>query len=337
MSSARELTYFGVCVRLRNGSAYLEVRGQSDGDSIRDLSHSSHNMFPPQGEVELRANPATPVSRGDWMAFGVESFGPPGHTKFRTVEACRLLPFEDLTDIGDAESIRCLLVEDGRAEDFPGSRYVRIGEREMVRIDAEQGRDGRWRVSHETDLSALPVWEYRPELRLAMNDGARAVIVVDTRTAFRQIGATNWSSDAEVIRRIIGGMRAKTDSDDSARRQFAGAMLRYAEQLERGTESSDWRAGSLCRPQDPPLSARGVGVARNTGRPSGVLRLLARRPRRKGTDRAKNRSRCSGGSCIPTGFNRTIAGVSNWIGRWPISEPGGNPSWRSRSRNSAPK
>lgn len=238
MSSARELTYFGVCVRLRDGSAYLEVRSQSDGDSIRDLSHSSHNMFPPQGEVELRANPATPVGRGDWMAFGVESFGPPGHTKFRTVEACCLLPFEDLTDIGDAESIRCLLVEDGRAEDFPGPRYVRIGESEMVRVDAKQGRDGRWRVLHETDLSALPVWGYRPELRLTMNDGARTVIVVDTRSAFRQIGSTNWSSDAEVIRRIIGGMRAKTDSDDSARRQFADAMMRYAEQLERGAESS---------------------------------------------------------------------------------------------------
>lgn len=238
MSFVRELSYFGVCVKVRNGFAYLEVRAQSDGNSIRDLSHSSHNMFPPQGEVELRANPATTVSRGDWMAFGIESFGPPGHTKFRTVEACRLLPFEDLTDIGDPESIRHLLVEDGRAEDFPGPRYVRIGEREMVRIDPEQGRDGRWRASHETDLSALPVWEYRLELRLAINDGARAVNVVDTRSALRQIGATNWSTDAEVIRRIIGGMRAKTDSDDSARRQFAGAMLRYAEQLEHGPESS---------------------------------------------------------------------------------------------------
>ena len=250
MSLARELTYFGVCVRLRDASAYLEVHGQFDGNSIRDLSNSSHNMFPPQGEVELRANPATPVSRGDWMAFGIESFGPPGHTKFRTIEACRLTPFEDLTDIGDAESIRRLFVEDGRDEDFPGPRYVRIGEREMVRINAEQGRDGRWRASPATDLWPLPVWEYRPELRLTMNDGSGTVAVVDARSPFRQIGTTNWSSDAEVIRRIVVGMRVKTDPDDDARRQFADAMLRYADQLEHGTESS---AGAL-----DPFAARKI-------------------------------------------------------------------------------
>jgi hypothetical protein len=238
MSNAAERTYCGVCVRLRDAVAYFEVRGQFDGASILDLSHSSHGLFPPKGEVELRPNPTNPVSRGVWMAFGVEGYGPPGHVKFRAVDARRLLPFEDLADIGDAESVRRLLVEEGRIDDFPGARYVQTGDREMVRIDVRQCADGRWRVSRETDLSSLPVWEYRPELRLRVSDGLGTVSVVSVRTALRQIGTTLWSSDADIVRRIVGAMRDKSDPEDTARRQFADALLRYADQLERGGETS---------------------------------------------------------------------------------------------------
>ncbi len=53
MSNAGERTYCGVCVRLRDRVAFFDVRGQFDGASIRDLSHSSRALFPPSGEVEL--------------------------------------------------------------------------------------------------------------------------------------------------------------------------------------------------------------------------------------------------------------------------------------------
>lgn len=238
MSNAAERTYCGVCVRLRDAVAYFEVRGQFDGTSILDLSHSSHALFPPHGEVELRPTPANPASRGDWMAFGVESYGPPAHAKFRAVHARRLLPFEDLADLGDPELVRSLLVEDGRVEDFAGPRYVRVGDREMVRIDIRQFTDGRWRASRETDLSSLPLWEYRPELRLTVSDSAGTTSVVDARTPLRQTGTTLWTSDADIVRRIVVAMRDKSDSEDAARRQFADALLRYADQLERGAELS---------------------------------------------------------------------------------------------------
>jgi hypothetical protein len=238
MSNAAQRTYCGVCVRLRDAAAYFEVRGQFDGTSILDLSHSSRGLFPPNGEVELRPNLTNPASRGDWMAFGVEGYGPPGSMKFRAIDARLLLPFEDLADLGDTESVRCLLVENGRVDDFPGPRYVRTGDREMVRIDVRQCADSRWRVSRQTDLSSLPVWEYRPELHLRVSDGIATISVVDARTGLRQIGTTLWSSDADIVRRIVSAMRDKSDPEDTARRQFADALLRYADQLERDAELS---------------------------------------------------------------------------------------------------
>jgi hypothetical protein len=238
MSIAADRTYCGVCVRVRDAIAYFEVCGQFEGTSIRDLLHSSHALFPPNGEVELRLNTTDPASRGDWILFRVESYGPPGHAKFRALDARRLLPFEDLADLGDAESVRRLLVEDGRINDFLGPRYVRTGDREMVRIDVRQCPDGRWRASPETDLSLLPVWEYRPELRLTVSDGIRTTSVIDSRTDLRQIGTTLWSSDANIVRRVVGAMREKSDPEDTARRQFADALLQMADQLDRAAKSS---------------------------------------------------------------------------------------------------
>src|SRR5262249_30265399 len=154
-------------------------------------------------------------------------YGPPGHVKFKAIDARRLLPFEDLADLGDPEAVRRLLVEEGRVDDFPGLRYVRTSDREMVRIDMRQCTDDRWRVSREADLSSLPVWEYRPELRLAVSDGLAAISVVDSRTTLRQIGTTLWSSDADIVRRVIGAMRDKSDPEDTARRQFVDALRRF--------------------------------------------------------------------------------------------------------------
>jgi hypothetical protein len=239
MSSERERTYFGVCTRLRDGTACVEVRGQFDGSAVRDLSQSSRNLFPPHGEVELRPGPTQPVHRGDWIAFGAESHGPPGHLKYRAVYVCNLPLLEDLTAIGDPEAIRRLLVEEGLAESAAGWRYLRIGECEMVRVTIAQDPDGFWRASAEPDVSRLPIFECRPELCIPANDGAKPVTLLDARLPFRQIGTTNWSSDADVLRKIIAAMRDKTDADDTARRQFADALSRYADQLEPNAPAAD--------------------------------------------------------------------------------------------------
>ena len=201
MHNDTERAFYGVCVRLRDGIAYFEVRGQFDGASPRDLSHSSHNLFPPHGEVEVRCDPANPVGRGDWLAFRTEQYGPPGHVKFRGLDPSRLLPFEDLSDVGDAESVRRLLVEDGRVNDYSGSRYVRIGDREMVLVDIRQGEDRRWRIQPQTDLWRLAVWEYRSELRLIVRDGSNDIPIVDPNAEIRQVGTVMWSSDAELFAR----------------------------------------------------------------------------------------------------------------------------------------
>jgi hypothetical protein len=173
------------------------------------------------------------------MAFGVESYGPPGHTKYRAIYACALPQLEDLTVVGDSEAIRRLLVEDGLAESSAGLRYFRTAEREMVAVSIAQDSDGYWRASPARDLSRLPILECLPELCISANDGSKIITLLDARSPFRQIGTTNWSSDADVLRKIIVAMRDKTDPEDAARRQFADALFRYADQLERNAPEGD--------------------------------------------------------------------------------------------------
>jgi hypothetical protein len=236
MSFARELSYIGVCARLRDGSAFFEVHGQFDRGTIRDLSFSSHNLFPPNGEVELRGISASTARLGDWFAFHVEAHGPPAQTKFRATEVSPLLPFEDLLNVGTGEAIRRLLVEDGRIGDFAGPRMVRISDREMIEVRVERHADGRWRVPSDPVTANLPVWEFRPELRVTLSERNRTVSLIDTHEPFQQIGTINWCSDAELVRRIVRAMH-QNGPDDAARRQFADALLLYADQLEAGTAS----------------------------------------------------------------------------------------------------
>jgi predicted transcriptional regulator len=238
VSHDTELTFCGVCVRLRDGMAHLEVRGQFEDGSTRDVSQSSYGLFPPHGQVELRSDPAAPVARGDWFAFRAEPFGPPTNIKFRAVDSSRLLPFEDMANVADVGAVRRLLIDEGRIIDFPGPRYVRIGEREMVLVDMRQGADGRWRVDPEADLWKLPVWEFKPALCLIVCDGAKEISVIDPRAGLRQIGTVMWSSDADLLRKLIAAMRDKSHEEDDVRSKFTDAVLQLAAQLESRAETS---------------------------------------------------------------------------------------------------
>ena len=146
MTSERETFFIGTCVRVSSAAAYVDVRMQRHGSKIRDVSGSSRLLFPPHGAVELAGASAASLSSGDWVAFHIISEAPQGASVLRITEYRRLLPLEDLSELGSSESARRLLVADGRANGVPGEMMVRIGEREMVQIQFAREQDGRWRA-----------------------------------------------------------------------------------------------------------------------------------------------------------------------------------------------
>src|SRR6266516_3386437 len=139
MPTERETFFIGTCVRVSDAAALLDVRMQRHGTNIRDVSGSSRLLFPPRGEVELAGASAGSLNVGDWVAFHIVSDAPHGASVLRVTEYRRLLPLQDLSELGSSESARRLLVEDGQANGVPGEVMVRIGEREMVRVPTRPG------------------------------------------------------------------------------------------------------------------------------------------------------------------------------------------------------
>src|SRR6266480_1530068 len=100
----------------------------------------------------------------------------------------RRLPLEDLSELGSSESARRLLVEDGRANGVPGELMVRIGEREMVRIQLAREQDGRWRATASGEMPRLAVWRFDPKLCLSVPAGSQTMTILDPSERFLQIG-----------------------------------------------------------------------------------------------------------------------------------------------------
>jgi hypothetical protein len=228
------LYYVGTCVRFRDGTAFFDVLGQLDKNVVRELPHSSHKLFPPNGEIEFRGVAVLTLKPGDCMAFQIEPYGPPGQSKFRATDARRLIPFEDLSKLGSSDKVRRLLVEDGRVNDIAGDRVIRIDTLEMIQVRIEQSVDGRWRPVRNEEASRLPVWLYDRNYILALSDGTKPIELIDPQQSFHQIGTTNWSSDADIVRRIVKALYRVDEPDNQPRRKFADALIRYADQLERG-------------------------------------------------------------------------------------------------------
>jgi hypothetical protein len=233
MPSERQTSFIGICVRTSDAAAFLDVRLQRHGAAIRDVSGSSRLLFPPRGEVEI-ARTSAALSVGDWVAFEVVSDAPQGASVLRVVEYRRLLPLEDLTELGSSEAVRRLLVEDGRANGVPGEVMIRVGERELVRIELVCEPDGRWRAAASEELRRLPVWRFDPKLCLSVSDAAHGMTVVDPSERFVQIGTLDWSRDADFVRRIIRSLTRVEAGEDEALRRFAEALGRFAAGLERG-------------------------------------------------------------------------------------------------------
>lgn len=238
MLSVDRLRYVGRCVRLRDGAAFFDVLGQIEGDSVRELSHSTHKLFPPNGEIEFRGVAVLTLRLGDHMAFQVEPYGPPSQSKFRAIDTRQLIPFEDLSKLGGGDAVRRLLVEDGRANGVAGDKMLRIDTLEMIQVRIEQCTDGRWRPVRNEQMSCVPIWMYDQNLILAVSDGTKSVELIDPQQPLHQIGTANWSSDAEVVRRIVKAFSRVESTDDQPRRKFADALNRYADQLEAGPTSS---------------------------------------------------------------------------------------------------
>jgi hypothetical protein len=233
------LYYVGSCVRFRDGTAFFDVLGQLEQNIVRELPHSSHKLFPPNGEIEFRGVAVLTLKPGDCMSFQIERYGPPGLSKFRATDARQLIPFEDLSKLGSGDKVRRLLVESGRVDGATGERMIRIDTLEMVKVRIEQSADGRWRPVRNEDSSRLPIWLYDSNYILTISDGIKSIELIDPLQSFHQMGTANWSSDAEVVRRIVKSLYRTDEPENQPRRNFADALNRYADQLERGPAGDD--------------------------------------------------------------------------------------------------
>jgi hypothetical protein len=234
MPTERETFFIGICVRVSGAAAFVEVRMQRHGATIRDVSGSSRLLFPPHGAVELAGASASSLNPGDWVAFHVVSDAPQGASVLRVTEYRRLLPLEDLSELGSSEAARRLLVEDGRANGVPGELMVRIGEREMVRVQLAREQDGRWRAIAAGEMARLPVWRFDPKLCLTVPAGSQTMTILDPSERFVQVGTLDWSRDADFVRRIIRSLTRVEAGEDEALRQFAQALGRFADGLQTG-------------------------------------------------------------------------------------------------------
>src|SRR6266702_1177151 len=111
---------------------------------------------------------------------------------------------------------------------------VRIGEREMVRIQLAREQDGRWRETDSGEMPRLAVWRFDPKLCISVPAGSQTMTILDPSERFVQIGTLDWSRDADFVRRIIRSLTRVEAGEDKALRQFAEALGRFADSLQRG-------------------------------------------------------------------------------------------------------
>src|SRR5207245_9697561 len=73
---------------------------------------------------------------------------------------------------------------------------------------------------------------------------AQVLVQVEPDAPLKKIGTIDWSSDEDLVRKIIKSLGRDEETEDKALRQFADALARFADSLERGTgpEAVDVRA-----------------------------------------------------------------------------------------------
>jgi hypothetical protein len=220
----------GICTRVRDASAFIEPRAQSVDGEVVDISHSSHNQFPPDGEVELRGGRSM-IRVGDWALARPNLDGPPGRRRFVATSSRHLLPFEDLSESYAPESARRLLVETGRQDGFEGEKIFRIAKSEIVHLIMTRGEDGHYRAT-STDMKHLPVFAYDESRRHRIPTPSGSIELYEKDPASLQTSVANWSTDLEFLSQVVVAASAEA-SDRKVSQELAALILARHDEVAR--------------------------------------------------------------------------------------------------------
>jgi hypothetical protein len=226
--SASNTFVVGQCTRTRDSSVFMTVRAQSVDGAIRDLSSTSQNEFPPDGEIELRGGRAI-LKPEDWALARPVLDGPPRRQRWVSHSAKRLLPFDDLSDLYVPESARRLLVETGLQDGFVGEKVFRIGRDDMIVVTMVRSEDGRCRATAK-DMSRLSVFHFDLAKVLVVPTPGGSIPLME-RGATAETDVVNWTSDAQYVEQIVRSALAAEDGEQKATAAVAATLLTHAGKL----------------------------------------------------------------------------------------------------------
>jgi hypothetical protein len=218
----------GQCTRVRD-SVFMKARAQSVDGSMRDLTHTSQNEFPPDGEIELRGARAT-LKQDDWAIAKPVLDGPTRRQRWVSQTARKLLPFDDLSGLSGPEAARRLLVETGLQDGFIGEKIFRIGPEEMIVVTMAKSEDGRGRAT-SPDMARLPVYRFDPAMILAIPTPGGSASFMEKNHQSPEAGVSNWISDAQYVEQIVRGELAAENGEQRARAAIAAILLSQADKL----------------------------------------------------------------------------------------------------------
>ena len=218
----------GQCTRVRD-SVFMRARAQSVDGAIRDLTHTSQNEFPPDGEIELRGARAM-LKQDDWAIAKPVLDGPPRRQRWVSQTARKLLPFDDLSGLAGPDATRRLLVELGLQDGFTGEKIFRVGPEEMIVVTMTRSEDGRCRAT-SSDMVRLPVYRFDPAKVLVIPTPGGSVSMMEKNHQSPEIETTNWSSDADYVSQIVRSALAAEGDDQKATAAVAATLLAHADNL----------------------------------------------------------------------------------------------------------
>lgn len=218
----------GQCTRMRD-SVFMKARAQSVDGSMRDLTHTSQNEFPPDGEIELRGARAT-LKQDDWAIARPVLDGPPRRQRWVSQTARKLLPFEDLSGLAGPEAARRLLVESGLQDGYAGEKIFRIGAEKMIMVTMVRSEDGRCRAT-SADIRRLPVYNFDPTKVLTIPTPGGSVSLMEKNHQSAETGVTNWIGDAQYVEQIVRDALAAEDASQKATAAVAATLLAHADRL----------------------------------------------------------------------------------------------------------
>ncbi len=218
----------GQCTRVRD-SVFMRARAQSVDGMMRDLTHTSKDEYPPDGEIELRGARAM-LKQGDWVVARPVLDGPPRRQRWVSPTARKLLPFDDVSGLANPEAARRLLVELGLQDGFTGEKIFRIGPGEMIVVRMSRSGDGRCRAT-SPDMGRLPVYRFDPAKVLTIPIPGGSVSMMEKNHQSAEIEITNWASDAEYVSQIVRSALAAEGDEQKATAAVASTLLAHADKL----------------------------------------------------------------------------------------------------------